>query len=656
MAKENDFRAELKSQHHFRNSHRPETTESPPPRSLDLLLRRLRAIEAKQNDKFAKIMDAMGEFGTFQRRLVALTFIPSILSAFFMFADLFVFTPQKPYCNTSWILALDPSLSESEQLNLTLPRAPNGSFLTCLMYLPVDWDLETIIEFGLNHTDSCQDGWFYPEVKWRSLINEFDLVCGKEPNPEMVQTMFLAGFLIGALIFGFISDKLGRYPAILLSLLELIIFGFGTAFVKSFHQYLFFRFLVSQAVVGYSTSSLSLITEWLVGMHRAHAIILEGCFFAVGVLYLTGLAYNLLHWRLLFLVGGTPAFLLISYIWILPESPRWLMTKGKLEEATQLLCYAAGVNKKTIPLSLLSKLPGKKVAKASILDFYSNKHLCQVALILCSIFRMKELGVDIHLTQVIPGIMEVPGRLCCIFLLERFKRKWSLMLTLFQGAFLCFLSLVLPSELKSLLVLIIVLGEFSLAASVTLLFLYTSELLPTVLRATGLGLMCLFWAAGGILSLMLVSQSTTILPILLCTISATMALSLCSKLPETQDQPLLDILIYDSGLVAPAAQDPIFKMGSTQLLYEHFWSLVSKVPPEKVVMIGRTNSLPGLEHVPQRPLLVVQGPLPLALLHTPPHYSPALCLVFKLSFAPHVLGIVPGLDCQRKRSPDLSKP
>uniref|UniRef100_A0A8D1EX81 Solute carrier family 22 member 14 n=1 Tax=Sus scrofa TaxID=9823 RepID=A0A8D1EX81_PIG len=544
MAKENDFGAELKSQHHFRNSHRPETTESPPPRSLDLLLRRLRAIEAKQNDKFAKIMDAMGEFGTFQRRLVALTFIPSILSAFFMFADLFVFTPQKPYCNTSWILALDPSLSESEQLNLTLPRAPNGSFLTCLMYLPVDWDLETIIEFGLNHTDSCQDGWFYPEVKWRSLINEVCPQTSRVAQPP------------------FYPHRLGRYPAILLSLLELIIFGFGTAFVKSFHQYLFFRFLVSQAVVGYSTSSLSLITEWLVGMHRAHAIILEGCFFAVGVLYLTGLAYNLLHWRLLFLVGGTPAFLLISYIWILPESPRWLMTKGKLEEATQLLCYAAGVNKKTIPLSLLSKLPGKKVAKASILDFYSNKHLCQVALILCSMFalgcsyymlsfRMKELGVDIHLTQVIPGIMEVPGRLCCIFLLERFKRKWSLMLTLFQGAFLCFLSLVLPSgraptpqpsELKSLLVLIIVLGEFSLAASVTLLFLYTSELLPTVLRATGLGLMCLFWAAGGILSLMLVSQSTTILPILLCTISATMALSLCSKLPETQDQPLLDSL------------------------------------------------------------------------------------------------------------------
>jgi MFS family permease len=54
------------------------------------------------------------------------------------------------------------------------------------------------------------------------------------------------------------THRLGRYPTILLSLLGLAIFGFGTAFVNSFHQYLFFRFVVSQAVVGYIIGSLSL--------------------------------------------------------------------------------------------------------------------------------------------------------------------------------------------------------------------------------------------------------------------------------------------------------------------------------------------------------------------------------------------------------------
>ncbi|PNI73984.1 SLC22A14 isoform 1, partial [Pan troglodytes] len=119
------------------------------------------------------------------------------------------------------------------------------------MYLPVPWNLDSIIQFGLNDTDTCQDGWIYPDAKKRSLINEFDLVCGMETKKDTAQIMFMAGLLIGSLIFGLITDKMGRYPAILLSLLGLIIFGFGTAFVNSFHLYLFFRFGISQSVVGY---------------------------------------------------------------------------------------------------------------------------------------------------------------------------------------------------------------------------------------------------------------------------------------------------------------------------------------------------------------------------------------------------------------------
>lgn len=183
MAKKKSFKIEFKSHPHPRNLHQHDGAESPHCCSLDTLLQRLRAIDA-QDDKLANIMDVVGEFGTFQRRLVALSFIPSFLSSFFMFADIFMFAPQKPYCNTSWILAVDRNLSEAEQMNLTLPRAPNGSFLTCLMYVPVDWDLDSTIQFDLNHTDSCQNGWIYPESKRRSLINEVCLVlsCLKLPQ------------------------------------------------------------------------------------------------------------------------------------------------------------------------------------------------------------------------------------------------------------------------------------------------------------------------------------------------------------------------------------------------------------------------------------------------------------------------------------------
>ncbi|XP_067609964.1 solute carrier family 22 member 14-like, partial [Pseudorca crassidens] len=61
-------------------------------------------------------------------------------------------------------------------------------------------------------------------------------------------------------------------------------------------------------------------------------------------------------------------------------------------------------------------------------------------------------------------------------------------------------------------------------------------------RATGLGLLSLVWAAGGISSLIVVNQNIAILPVFLCCISAFVALFFCVKLPETQDQPIPDSL------------------------------------------------------------------------------------------------------------------
>lgn len=56
----------------------------------------------------------------------------------------------------------------------------------------------------------------------------------------------------------FDAPRLGRYTSILLSVLGMMIFGFGIAFVSSLHQYLFFRFGVSQALVGFYINSVSL--------------------------------------------------------------------------------------------------------------------------------------------------------------------------------------------------------------------------------------------------------------------------------------------------------------------------------------------------------------------------------------------------------------
>ncbi|XP_041533378.1 solute carrier family 22 member 14-like [Microtus oregoni] len=527
--------------------------------SLEMLLRKLKAIELKKDDKLASVLDAVGEFGTFQWRLVALTLIPYGLLSFFMFSDSFVLTAQKPYCNTSWILKVGPNLSVAEQMNLTLPRAPDGSFQTCLMYIPVSWDLDSIIHFGLNYTETCRYGWIYPYAKKRSLINEFDLVCGNEPNKENMQTVFMAGVLTGSLFFGFLCDKIGRYPVFLMSLAGFLFFGFGIAFVKSFNQYLFFRFTSAQASLGYVISSSSLVMEWLVGEHRTHAIILQHCFLALGIILLSGVATKIFHWRLVFLLAGAPLFPIISNIWVVRESPRWLMVKGKVDEAKKVLCYAAEVNKKTIPLNLLNELqPPAKVKKVSILDFQTNQHLFKVVLTMACVWfsisyiyftlnlKLKDCGIETFLIQIIPGILEVPACLYCIVLLENLGRKCSLFANLILATISCFFLLFLTQELKSTIILMLLLGQFNMVASVSGFFIYTCELLPTALRSTGLGMVAIAVSAGGVTALAVYNHIKTQLPVFFCCLSCVLALCFSSLVPETGNQPFRDSMEYDS--------------------------------------------------------------------------------------------------------------
>ncbi|XP_045713318.1 solute carrier family 22 member 14 [Phyllostomus hastatus] len=569
MADEDNLGAELKSPDYSKSSVQHDSAEFSTSSSVESLLHSLRVIKTNKDDKFDSIMNALGGFGTFQQRLVALTSFPYILLAFFTFTDIFTFTAQEPYCNTSWILAVGPNLSEEEQLNLTLPRDTNGNFMPCLMYMPVTWDLDSIIKFGLNYTQSCYNGWIYPHSKTRSIINEFDLVCEEEMASDIMKTIFLAGLMIGSILFGLIGDRIGRYPSILLSILGMIIFGFGTAFVNSFQQYLFFRFGTFQASTGYYINSVALTTEWLTNEYRAHSVILNHCLFSLGIMFLTGLAYNLPHWRLLFLLGGAPAFSFISFIWILPESPRWLMVRGKVETAKQVLCYAASVNKKTIPLRRLDKLqvPEKNIRHASILNLYNNKNLCKITLVTGYVwftishsyfimgFRMKDFGLSFHISHMIPRLIEVPAQLCSIFLLKLMGRKGSLVVTVFHNIFMNLLMLLFPSgrggsklrwsrclatESKPFKALIVLLGKFSQAISVAVFFIYTAELFPTVLRSTGLGLVFLAWVPGGILSVALISQNLITISSSLFCIFTICALLLCLTLPETCDWPLSD--------------------------------------------------------------------------------------------------------------------
>src|SRR5215472_716437 len=165
----------------------------------------------------------------------------------------------------------------------------------------------------------------------------------------LIASIYLVGEVVGSLVFGRMSDQLGRKRLLIVTLL-LYLCGTGlAAFVTGHHTgwLVFFyatRFIAGMGIGGQYAAINSAIDEmmpshyrgrvdiWINGTYWAGAII--GSF--ASLIFLNAFAVNV-GWRLAFLTGPVLALVVIYVGRTLPESPRWLMTHGRLEEAEREL-------------------------------------------------------------------------------------------------------------------------------------------------------------------------------------------------------------------------------------------------------------------------------------------------------------------------------
>uniref|UniRef100_A0A672TQW4 Solute carrier family 22 member 13 n=1 Tax=Strigops habroptila TaxID=2489341 RepID=A0A672TQW4_STRHB len=323
---------------------------------------------------------SIGEFGPFQKWLVLFTLLPCFTLSFHQFCQLFMVPDEPHHCNTSWIRAIGPNLTEEEQLNLTLPRDANGEYEQCSMYSPVDWDLDSIVAYGLNATEKCSSGWVYPSAQAPSLLTEFDLVCDRKDLNDISQSVYMLGMFLGAMIFGPLREEFTPGEII---------------FMDDPEPSLFFS-----------------ATEWVGVSQRPKAVLTSHCCFAIGQMILAGLSYGIHNWRLLQITGSAPvisAFHLLGRV--LPESARWLVIKGRIEEAKKVLQKAASINKRTIPPELLEQVPAVAAELLVVcrvppcLAFRFVNSLVYYGLSL----NVTNFGLDIYLTQLAFGAVEIPA-------------------------------------------------------------------------------------------------------------------------------------------------------------------------------------------------------------------------------------------------------
>src|SRR5262245_5190956 len=174
----------------------------------------------------------------------------------------------------------------------------------------------------------------------------------------LIASIYLVGQVVGALVFGRLSDQLGRKRLLIVTLL-LYLFGTGlAAFVTGHHHgwLLFFyatRFIAGMGIGGQYAAINSAIDEMMPSKYRGRVDIwINGTYWAGAILgsfaslvFLNAFAVNV-GWRLAFLMGPVLALVVIVVGRTLPESPRWLMTHGRVEEAeAELAKIEDGVRK-----------------------------------------------------------------------------------------------------------------------------------------------------------------------------------------------------------------------------------------------------------------------------------------------------------------------
>ena len=161
-----------------------------------------------------------------------------------------------------------------------------------------------------------------------------------------VGSFYIAGAVLGAIVFGYFTDSLGRKKLFVVTLAWYTVFTVATAFATNFWTFAIARFLTGNGIGGEYAAINSAIDELIPARHRGWADLSINSSWWIGTM--VGAAVSLLFlderlfpanvgWRLCFAIGVVIAVAVIFVRRSIPESPRWLMTHGRVAEAERIV-------------------------------------------------------------------------------------------------------------------------------------------------------------------------------------------------------------------------------------------------------------------------------------------------------------------------------
>ncbi len=376
----------------------------------------------------------------------------------------------------------------------------------------------------------------------KPFYEEFFAIAGNEVMQGWAMSSALIGCLVGALIAGRLSDRIGRKPILILSAGLFICTAIGTGATDDFTVFNIFR-LVGGFAIGIASSLSPMYIAEIAPAHlRGRFVAVNQLTVVLGILaaqvvnWLIALIHPLeanqaiidswlgqMGWRWMFWAMVVPSALFFVLSFILPESPRWLASSGKTEKARKVFSRIGGADFAEAELQTISQVGQEKTAEGGFRQLFhpSVRKVLVIGVVMAvlqqwcginvifnyaqEIFMAAGYGVsDVLMNIVVTGVTNVIFTILAMCVVDRWGRK---ALTLF-GAFglsliYLFMGCAYFFEIKGLLLLIIVVTAIACYAMTlaTTMWVIISEIFPNRIRGIGMSV-CTFslWAACFILT------------------------------------------------------------------------------------------------------------------------------------------------------------
>ncbi|KAJ8027259.1 Solute carrier family 22 member 13 [Holothuria leucospilota] len=413
-----------------------------------------------------EIFKQTGKFGWFQFRAVLIYLIPTILTSMITFVQVFIAGEgdhwckvgqwEEEGCKATWNVTTQECFVLMRNRSTPIFDEDDTRDTKCMKYEEAGTSVTLEEAYGnplllSNSSDviTCDEGWNFDRSVYQSTISEdWELICEKSVVRNLLQSIYFAGFVAGCLIFGTLADRIGRYYTFIISIVASGILEALCAFSPTVIFYAVVRLLLASTTYGSLLVGFVYVTEMALPETR---VIVGGAVwyaYALGYVVLSGLARVVPSWRILI---GIMAFMyipLVPALLFMGESPRWLLTKGRFEEAAKIINRIAKVNGKQPP----SEEELSKLHDQSIVYFGLS-------------LGTSGLGVNVYVAFCISGAIEIPAYTVSIYSMKKLGRKWSTGTLMVLAGLSCFATIfapeIFPTPLRTICV-----GTCSMSARV----------------------------------------------------------------------------------------------------------------------------------------------------------------------------------------------